>query len=870
MTTSETSFGNWIKRRRKALDLTQQELARRVGCSVSAIFKIESDERRPSRQIAELLARHLEIPVEQRDLFIKVARQEKTVDHLDAGPPRPGLEPASISSPVKVNLPVPSNPIIGREFELAEITRLIHDPQCRLLTLTGPGGIGKTRLALEAAQHLQETFTDGVFFVALAGISSTDYIMPAIADAMGFTFSGLAEPKVQLFTYLRRKKMLLVLDNMEHLLDGVELLGEILQSADQIKLLATSREPLHLQAEWTFDVQGLPMAEGDQVEELEASSAAMLFLQRARQAQVGFTLSEAERPAVLCICRLLQGLPLAIELAAAWVRTLSCREIAEEIGRSIDFLASSARDLPGRHRSIKAVFDHSWKLLSNEERAAFMKLSVFRGGFTRDAAEKVAGATLNTLSSLVGKSLVWRNGAGRYDLHELARQYVQGQLIRSDEFDEARNQHLGFFLTLVEEAKPKLYGPEQIHWLDRLEQDHDNLRAALAWSLRYQGTAAELPGNLMAQTAQESLRLAGNLYLFWKRRNHWTEGREWLQHALAQSAALPGTHERTSALNAAALLAAEQADTQSARQLAEENLTLSKELGDLHKTASALNTLGVVFWKQKKYSEARRYCEEGLALFRELGDPFAVADSLHSLGHITINQDDYEAAGSFLNESLSISEELQNRVGLIEALGDLGLLAYLRNDFPMAKSYFEDSLVRFREAGVLGGIEATLNRLGDLARCQGDYDRAGQHYTESLTLYREMNDLDEIPSLLHNLGYVAQYRGDSSQAMALFKEALSIQQKTGNQAGIAECLVGIAAVLSAQGRAESAACLLGAAEALRESVGASLWPANRIEYDRILARLQSLMDERALAAVWADGRALSVEQAIAEVPELLF
>lgn len=305
------SFGNWVRHRRKALDLTQQELAKRVGCSASLIFKIESDERRPSRQMAELLARHLEVPNDQREFFMKIARQDKGIHNLDNITPRfDTVSPvnASLSQPVldsaphqsHIHLPLPTNPLIGRENELAEIVRLIQDPQCRLLTLSGPGGIGKTRLALEAARQLLEThFGAGVFFVSLVGVASTDYIVPSIADGLGFSFAGPSEPRMQLLNYLHEKQALLVLDNMEHLLEGVGILSEILQHTHGIKLLVTSREPLHLQAEWNFEVQGLPLPEGDRLEVLEASSAALLFVQRARQARVGFTLTEHDRRAVL-------------------------------------------------------------------------------------------------------------------------------------------------------------------------------------------------------------------------------------------------------------------------------------------------------------------------------------------------------------------------------------------------------------------------------------------------------------------------------------------------------------------------------------------------------------------------------------------
>ena len=873
------SFGTWIKRRRKALDITQQELAQMVGCSVSAVIKIEADERRPSRQIAELLAKHLEIPPDQTTIFLKVARQEKTVELLDALPPFSATQafnqrivptpekPVSVSSPLKADLPVPPTPLIGRERELKTVIQQLNDHHCRLLTLTGPGGVGKTRLALEIAHQLQDVFENGVYFIELAGVNSPDFIVYAIANKLGLVSSGSDDPRDQLSNFLHGKQMLLVLDNLEHLQKGVGLLGELLERTEKIKLLTTSRESLNLRAEWVFGVQGWPLPHDPLATEIETSSAVKFFARCSKQARVDFELKDEERSSVLRICQLVEGLPLGIELAATWVRVLSCAEIAQEIERSINFLSTSVRDVPERHRSMEAVFNHSWDLLNEAEQNVFMKLSIFRGGFTREAAEQVAGGTLPLLFALTDKSLLYRPDAERFDLHDLLRQFARERLLASGDFDNTSNRHLKYFLEFVEQAESNLQGGKQLYWLDRLERDHDNLRAALEWSLRPEETLEEKSRGQEEQIAQESLILSGKLYLFWKRRDHWSEGRKWLQRSLAQAKGLPASPEYAKALNAAVLLAVEQADTNTAQRLSEENLSVSQKLGDRHCLASALGSKGLVLWKQKDFATARDSCEEGLAIYRELGDEFAVADALHFLGHIAINQNEYEAARSYLQESLDISQELQNQIGVTEALGDLGLLAYLRDDYPAAYKYLEESLEGFREAASLPGIESALNRLGDLARYQGDYEQAGRLYSESLALYRNMNDMDEIPSLLHNLGYVAQHHGDNAQALALFKEGLAIQMKMGNQAGIAECLVGIAGVLVALGHPEESARLFGAAEVLFETLSLVFWPANRLEYDRNLGLLRDSVAESVLSAAWEAGRAMTVEQAVLQTDQ---
>ncbi|MGE5263480.1 MAG: tetratricopeptide repeat protein, partial [Acidobacteriota bacterium] len=797
----------------------------------------------------------IEPSAETRTLFERIRSGDLK---LDIG--KSEMSPMSNVHPPTSNLPAASTPFVGRERELQDLGQLLADPQCRLLTLVGPGGMGKTRLALELASQHRHAFRDGANFVSLAPLTTPALIVHAMAEGLGITFVGPSNPQQQLFHYLAEKQILLIVDNVEHLLEWAGLFAEILQHAPAVKILATSREPLDLMGEWVFQVEGLTVPQNERGEGIEAYSAVALFLQRARRARAGFAVQGDEWTAVARICELVGGMPLGLELAATWVRVLSCREIAEQIERNLDFLTAALRDLPARHRSLRAVFDQSWSMLTEEERGVMRRLSVFRGGFDRKTAERLAGASLALLASLVGKSLVRRTEDDRYDLHDIVRQYARGRLIESGEFDRVGREHAEFFLCFAQDAEPKLYGPAQVAWLDRLEKDHSNLGAALEWLLSRDDTLEDGSAGARSQNAQDALRLAGALYLFWKRHHHWSEGREWLARALATTPALP-TRARAKTLLGAVLLAVEQADTRAARELSEEHLALALELKDPQSLAGAQDAHGYLLWKQKDFAAARGYCEQALDLFRPMGERFGMAEALHHLGHIAINQDDWHAAQDFLSEAATIYRELRDATGLGSVLGDLGLVAYLQKDFATARAYLEESLAKCRAAGNLPGMESALNRLGDLARCEGDYAAAERLYSDCLASYRGMGDQDEIPSLLHNLGWVAQHRGDYAQALTLFREGLAIQRENDNRGGIAECLAGVAGVWGAQGKMVQGARLFATAEAQRRAAGASVWPANQVEYERLVTRLRQALDAAALTSAWTEGQGMTMERA---------
>ena len=698
------SFGAWVVQQRKALDLTREQLARRVGCSVPGLRKIESDERRPSRQMAELLANSLQIPPEQRPTFLRVARGQLRVERLESllsGPVAPASRPTL--SRADSNLPTPLTPLIGRGPELAALSQLLCDPQCQLLTLAGPGGIGKTRLALELASTVRERFSDGVCFVPLASLTLPEFIVPAVADTLGLMFSGSLDPKVQLLNHLRGKCLLLVLDSLEHLLEGAGLLAELLEQAPGVKLLVTSRERLNLHGEWLFDIQGLPVPPLDQVDRAEEYSAAALFVQSARRAQVGFELRAEERPWVARICQLVEGMPLALELAAAWVRLLSCREIAQEIERNLDFLSASVRDLPERHRSMRAVFSHSWKLISDEERRALSRLSVFRGGFTREAAEQVAGASLTLLSVLISKSLAQPVADRRFDLHELVRQYAEAYLDTESDGQgmardrphsfAARKAHATYYLTLVEQAEPELFGPEQAAWLQRLEHEYDNIRAALAWLLKADDRDA-------TWRMEAALRLTGSLARFWYG-HHFDEGRRWLEQSLVAEAALairvPASVRATALGTAAWLLATTRSDYEQAQVFLCESLALSWKAQDTDGTADSLDTCGDVAWLQGDYAQAKAFYEESLALRRTSGVKFKIALSLLSLGNAVVEGGDYAQAHQLYKESLALCRELRDERSTALALYGMGLVDVGRNESQQATLHLREALALFNK-----------------------------------------------------------------------------------------------------------------------------------------------------------------------------
>jgi predicted ATPase/DNA-binding SARP family transcriptional activator len=766
------------------------------------------------------------------------------------------------------NLPIQLTPFVGREEELSHLDQLITNPDCRCITLVGPGGMGKTRLAVQAAELHSNEFAQGAAFVPLASVGSIAGVIPAIANAVKFTFFGPSDPKEYLLSYLREKQMLLVLDNLEHLLiedplqaNVADLLIEILQQAPGIKLLVTAREAINLQEEWLFEVQGLDFPELMQTEGFEGLDAVTLFAQRARHTSSGFGLNEDNRVEVARICRLVEGMPLAIELAATWMRTLSPAEIAVEIERSLDFLSTTLRDLPERHRSMRVVFDRSWEMLSPEEQQVLRNLSIFRGGFQRQAAERVAGASLSNLSTLVNRTLLRRTAGGRYDLHELVRQYCVTQLASDPQAKRiAQERHYDFYFALAEAAEQELKGRNQLEWLGRLEQEQDNLRTALEWALE--------SDDLRSGDGELGLQLSASLRWFWRMRGHFQEGCKWLSESLRRCPERRSA-ARASALLAKSLLVNALGDLGAAYAPAEESVSIYRELNDQNSLAEALMIEGLTLLWQGEGTQGHTRMKEALEIYRKVGDRWGEAQVLYRLGSYLADYGGSPTGRSMLEESAAILEDLGEKYLYTSVLISLGIIDTIIGDYSAAQPRFECALATTREIGHPWGIADALTNLGCLFRIRGDYATAQSHFVEALHVYREQGhniwetdvhcaiaenaiaqgdfstahlQLQAVSSIFgtsknkwlqvlvgYFRGLLAYYEGDNGEA-ASFLEATIVNARAGEfKPDLARSLVTLGRVMHRSGEVEQATRLLYEGLGLFREIGNKLGIASALE-----------------------------------------
>jgi predicted ATPase/DNA-binding XRE family transcriptional regulator len=801
------TFGEWLHEQRSQRRLTRDEFARRIGCSVSALRKIEYGERRPSAQIAGLIANSLNIPPQERSTFVRVARGELSVERLP-------LESKALAtqniSPQKTNLPVFPTPLIGRERELEQISQLLCDPQCRLLTLVGPGGIGKTRLAIETASNMQDAFVDGMYFIPLVSVSSINAVIATTANAIHFTFYGPSDPKVQLLNYLREKQMLLITDNVEHLLvrepreeTVVELLVEILQQAAHVKLLGTSRETLGMREEWVFEVEGLPIPESIDAEESTQNTSVELFLQRATRAHVRFNATSEDFSSIVRICHLVEGSPLGIELAAAWVRTLSCEDIAQEIEQGWDFLSISARDTPARHRSLRAIFDHSWKLLTEEEQRVILRLSVFRGGFRREAAERVAEANLSLLSALVTKSLVRRSGAGRYDLHELIRQYAAEHLTEQTEAQaETQACHGRYYLTNFGQADMRLRSSAQRETLAELTTEMDNFRAAWDWAVAHGEFA------LIEQTLRP-------FTWFYDIRGWCHEGLDMLGRAVDVLEMTPGhaPPDRTDQVTLGHLLTARSfpayrlADYELAQAMLERSLEILRPLNEPRVLVESLYYLGLVMEVTGNYARASELYSQGLEIANARGDRWFSALCLISLNELM-------AVAPSPVKPEHTDESLQLAVADWRLIGDprmiafgqriLGQSAFNMGRYDEARAALEESVALNNSVGDRWGLGAAYWGLGGIAQVQGRHHQAVEMFHKSLDTFPELGGNWWVARVLADMSWSILALGNDADAEQIWREALRIATEIQGIPVALDTLAGFASLQAKQGDLEYA------------------------------------------------------------------
>lgn len=630
------------------------------------------------------------------------------------------------------NLPPQPTLFIGRTQELAEIDRILTDPACRLLTLVGPGGIGKTRLSLEAAAAHLSAFADGVYFVPLQSLSDADSIMTAVAEAMNFQFLSAGDKKANILRYLEPKQTLLLLDNFEHLLDGAEFVSEMLTAASGLCILITSRERLNLREEWVYEVGGLSVPAAEAAA-FEGYSAVQLFAQNARRVSPGFSL-DTERASIARICALVGGMPLALELAASWVRALSCTEIAAEIEHGLDILETSTRNVPERHRNMRAVLDHSWRLLSESERDALRKLSVFRGGFTREAVSAVAGASPRILSALVDKSWLRHADDGRYDLHELLRQYALERLEDSGLAGATLNAHANYFAEFMRAREIDIKFRRQAEALAEIERDFENVRLGWKWAV---GRCDERILNAMLE--------AMNFYCDMRAR--FQEGEELFRYAAAPFFHLDSRearllYMRLRARRARMIFLGSGAVPEGLDALTielEAHLEEARQYESPLDIAFLLHIVGIEEVLHFNFKRGLARFEESYDVYTELNDPFYMAETLTWIGN---SQTEAANTRRYFEEALAFQQDIGDINGIGWTLMHLGRAAFWRRDYVEAERFFEESMAVQRERGDLKGLHSNLIMASQRALRAGDFDRAVKLVGES---YQIAHDLNLLP-----------------------------------------------------------------------------------------------------------------------------
>ncbi|HEU5432304.1 MAG TPA: tetratricopeptide repeat protein, partial [Thermomicrobiales bacterium] len=771
------AFGQLVKRLRIAADLTQEELAERAGVSARLISDLERGTiHRPRRDTVQMLADALALTDAARDSFVALAR----------GPSAATTVPASAELAWRRSLPVPPTPIVGRLKETAALTALLLRPETRLLTLIGPGGVGKTRLALEVAARAAAAFPDGVWFVELAPVADAALVVPVIAKTLGLRETGERPLVDRLVDALHGRRPLVVIDNVEHLTAAAPALGDLLAACAGLTILATSRQPLRLRAEREYAVDPLALPDLERlppVGDLARIPAVDLFVRRAEAARPSFALTTENAPIVAEIAVRLDGLPLAIELAAARAKVLPAAGVLTRLERRLPLLTGGPRDMPARQQTLRATLDWSHHLLSPDEQALFRRLAVFAGGFTLEAAEQVGGGrpppVLDLLASLVDQSLLRvldsDEDAPRFRMLETMREYAGDRLREAGEEHATQDRLAAWCLTLAERAEPELAGPAQERWLRRLTAEHDNLRAALAWAIS-RGDAAT------------ALRLAGALERFWTTQGLLGEGRRWLEQALGIDRGVAPA-ARVKALAVAGLLAYYQGDYDRTTALAEETRQNAHAIGNQIGAGIALMLLGDVAEAEDDFAGAATLFEEALALFRQAGAQSRVGTMINRLGLVVWRQGDLGRAVALHEAALALRREMGDHVGVATSLMNLGLVVADLGDYERAAALQAESLTLDVEVGFARGLPDNLENFARIAEAIREDERAARLFGAAEALRIRLGfpwvpfDRDDnqrlIAGLRERLGETAFAAAwDAGRAMSL-DDAIAVALETG-------------------------------------------------------------------------------------------
>jgi predicted ATPase/DNA-binding SARP family transcriptional activator/Tfp pilus assembly protein PilF len=754
-------------------------------------------------------------------------------------------------------LPLPLTGFVGREQELTEIAGLLASH--RLVTLLGPGGMGKTRLAIQVARRLVGNYPDGAWFVDLTGLSDAAQMPQAISAVLGVQ-EGTGRPLLEaLADHLSGKQMLLVLDNFEHLVEaGAVIARGLLGRAPELTCLVTSRQKLDVEGEHEYVVAPLltPGLPGTPERLLEFESV-QLFVERAQAVRPDFQITDANTTAVAALCDRLEGLPLAIELAAARGAVLTPAQMLAQLERRLDFLRSRRRDISERHRTLRAVIDSSYLRLPGSLQRFFSRLSVFRGGWTLEAAEEVCEEpeALEYLEALREVSLVLAevetdNAEIRFRMLETLREYAEEKLKPEDRAG-LKERHRDHFLKLAEEAEEAIAGTEQARWLRRLEQEHDNMRASLQYCLEED-----------ARDAVKGLRLVAGLFQFWWHRGHWSEGRAYCERALVQTGAQERSKWRARALCAAADIAGNQGDYDAAQRRYEEAMAISREIGDRQGSAGSLSSLACMAHERGDLEKALALHTQCLHLRRELGDKSGMAASLLNLGSWRAAHGDREEAQRLLEEALAISGEVGNQALEAVILNTIGNMVLELGRSDEARSLYEQALLLNRDLEDKRGIAASLVNLGNVAANLQEAAAARAYYEESLFLNRELGNRLGVAIVLVNLGKFVYDQGDYAAARDYLGECLKLCQQMEAKYLAADALESITTLYRAQGQVERAVRFFAAAQALRETLSSSRPPLEQEKLDRALEALLATLGEEAFESVWEQGRAMTLEEAI--------